>query len=183
MGYETITNLALGFTDGAENPSGISEEAYFIPLSFLETVAKPVPATTSESYVEITTSHIMKTGMAPIPIVPHYKKSGAKAALAGEELSKIFQQTTEFFMPQITAGNIGSASALKNYRGIVLIRRAGNETEFIQIGSKSLPATIIGAEADLGTGPTGAVGIKFTLEAFSVFAFYIYKGVVPIEGV
>ncbi|MFN8406779.1 MAG: hypothetical protein U0X71_04790 [Sphingobacteriaceae bacterium] len=178
--YDSINNFSMNFSDGVENQSGIQEEAYFIPLSWMSTVAKPELGTTAASIVEIPKSHMMANGKKPIPMTPLYKKSGLKASLEGEELSKMFKQgPAEFFIPQVTADILGTAAAIRNYRGIVLIKRPGNDTDFIQIGSQGLAANVTNAEIDLGTGPTGSVGIKITFEACGSVPFYIYKGGLP----
>lgn len=181
--YENLNNLGLNFKDGTENQSGIQEKAWFIPLSWLKTISASKIGTTAGSILEITESHVMEMGKKPILMAPLYKKSGLKSTMEGEELSKMFKMAPEFFIPQITADNLGTISAIKNYRGIILIKRPGVDTEFIQIGSEGLAANVTGAEVDLGTGPTGSVGIKVTFEAYGSVPFYIYKGELPSDAV
>ena len=174
----------MRFSDGLENQSGIQEEAYFIPLSWMKFIAKPKIGNTAASLSEILDSHVMEPGKKLVLMTPLSKKSGFKSTLEGEELSKMFKQgPAEFFIPQITATNIGTISALKNYRGIVLMMRPGDDMEFIQIGSQGMPAYMIGAETEGGTGPTGAVGTKVTFEAYGRVPCYIYNGGVPTDKV
>ncbi len=181
--YAQINNLGLKFTDGTENQSGIQEKAWFIPLSWLKTIANPKIGATAGSILEITESHVMETGKKPVQMAPLYKKSGLKSTMEGEELSKMFKMCAEFFIPQISADNLGTIGAIKNYHGIVLLKRPGVDTEFIQVGSEGLAANVTGAEVDLGTGPTGSVGIKVTFEAYGSMPFYVYKGELPSDKV
>ena len=180
--YNLITDFELKFADGVDSPSGLAEEAYFIPLNWLKTIATPKPSTTAASLVEILGHHVMQAGKKPIAMAPLYKKSGFKSTLEGEDLSKIYKQgPAEFFIPQLSAENLGTLTAIKNYRGIVLVPRAGATGEFMQIGSKGLAANVVSSEVDLGTGPTGSVGIKVVFEAYGTCPYYIYKGDVPTD--
>lgn len=178
--YADVTNFGLTFSDGIENQGGIQEEAYFLPISWMTTIAKPEPSTTASSFIEITKSHVMALGKKPIPMTPFYKKSGMKSSLEGEECSKMFKQgPAEFFIPQVTSDNLGTAAAIKNYRGIILFKRPNSDTDFVQIGTQGLPANVTNVEVDLGTGPTGTVGIKISFESCGSVPFYVYKGGLP----
>jgi len=179
--YAQIQNISLKFTDGTENQSGIQEKAWFSPQSSLKTTASPKIGNTAGSILEITEPHVLEAGKKPILMQPLYKKSGLKSTLEGEELSKMFKSGVEFFIPQITADNLGTIAAIKNYRGILLLKRPGVDNEFIQVGSEGLAAHVTGAEVDFGTGPTGAVGIKVTFEAYGSVPCYIYKGELPSD--
>ena len=181
--YDLINNYGLSFTDGEENSSGIQQDAYFIPLSWMKTVSRPKVNTSTASLIEIAEPHVMNPHKKPVKMYCMFKKSGFKGLLEGEELCKIFKQTAEFFIPQVTAENLGTATAIKNYQGIVLFRRAGEDNEFIQIGSEGLPAQVANAEFDMGTGPTGSVGIKITFEAYGKVPCYIYKGDIPSDKI
>lgn len=180
MNYDNITDLAANFVDGHDNTSGIAEQAYFIPYSWFEDIKEPDPeATTAEGIVTITGNHVLKAGKAPISIQPLFDKSGSTTAMEGEILSGIFNTGAEFFLPNVQAKNLGTARALKNYRGIFLVRRIGQKAGFIQIGSKDIAAYIRNVEGGLGTGPTGEVGLKFTAGAYSLAPYYIYDGELP----
>lgn len=178
--YSNITDLKQTFVDGQENASGLQEKAYFIPLSWMSKVAKvAAEGTTAASVVEITESHEMMPGKQPIEFQMLYSKSGATAELEGEELSKVFRQgPAEFFLPNINAGNLGTAAAIKNYRGIVLIKRIGGG-DFYQIGSEELAAQVVSGNVSFGNGPTGEVGIRSAFQAYSAVPFYVYKGDLP----
>lgn len=184
MSYDNITDLKQEFVDGNENASGLQEIAYFIPLSWMSKIAKPVTdGTTAASIVEIEGDHEMETGKSPIKIQMLYSKSGAESALEGEELSKVFRQgPAEFFLPNINAGNLGTAAAIKNYRGIVLIKRIGGG-DWYQIGSEELAAQVVDGNVSFGVGPTGEVGIRTMFQAYSHTPFFVYKGELPVEGV
>ncbi|KAA8483754.1 hypothetical protein BDE36_1782 [Arcticibacter tournemirensis] len=178
--YSNITPLAFEFTDGLENASGIQEQAYLIPLSFIQTEAKPVTnGTTPESLVAITTDHVLKAAKAPIEVQPLFNKSGSTTKLSGEELSKIFETDVELMIPQVTAKLIGGAAAIKNTRFILLIRRIGQTTGFWQIGCKAMPAKVQDIAGGFGVGPTAEVGLKITLKAFDVVPMYDYQGELP----
>lgn len=181
--YNNITDLTQQFVDGMENASGLQEVAYFIPISWMATIAKPVEdGTTAASLVEITGPHTMKAGKAPIKIQMLYSKSGAQAEMEGEELSKVFRQgPAEFFLPNINATALGTAAAIKNYRGIVLIKRIGGG-DWFQIGSEELAAQVVSGNVSFGTGPTGEVGIRSGFQAYSAVPFCIYKGELPVLG-
>lgn len=181
MGYETITDAKFSFQDFQENPSGIQEQAWFIPLSYFtaDGVKEPVPSTTAASLVEIATNHVLAAGKAPIEITPLFDKSGAQSEMVGQTLSKMFTPGAKFFLPQLSAQNLGTATMLKNARGIVLFKRASGG-DFFQIGSKALPAYIMNATPNLGEGAEGEVGITLEIKVMaSVAPFYIYKGVLP----
>jgi len=183
MGYETITDAKLGFEDFQENGSGIAERAYLLPLSWILSEKFPLAALTGKSLVEITTAHTMKAGKAPIQVTPFFDKSGAASEGIGQMLSRMFKPTAKFFMPQISADNVGTLTALKNTRFLVLIERSSGG-DLIQIGTGKLPAYIMNSPVSLGEGPEGEVGI--TLEvgvSASVVPFYFYKAVVPVLGV
>src|SRR5690606_18280094 len=178
--YDNITDLAADFVDGFDNTSGIAEQAYFIPYSWFAEIKQPdAEATTAEGVVTITESHVLKEGKQPISIQPLFEKSGSTTALEGEVLSQIFNTGAEFFLPNVQAKNIGTARAIKNYRGIFLIRRIGQQEGFFQIGDKDIAAYIRNIEGGLGTGPTGEVGLKFTAGAYSLAPYYVYTGELP----
>lgn len=180
--FDDITNYGLRYSDGEDNTSGIQQDAYFLPISWLKTISRPKVGTTAASLVHINESHVMNAGKNPVKMYSMFKKSGLKGALEGEELCKIFKQgPAEFFIPRLTADNLGTVTALKNYQGIVLMRRAGEDTEFVQIGSEGMPAQVVNVEYDLGTGPTGAIGIKITFEAYGKVPYYVYKGEIPSD--
>ena len=181
--YENLSNLGLNFNDGEDNRSGLDQEAYFVPLIWMKTIAKPKPSNTNASLLEITESHVMNAGKKPIPMAPLYKKSGLKGSYEGEDFSKIIKQgPAEFFVPSLSVESLVTMAAIKNYRGIVLMKRAG-DTEFIQIGSQGLPANVVSGDFDTGVGPTGSVGIKVVFEAYGTVPYYIYKGEVPSDKV
>lgn len=180
MNYDNITDLKAAFVDGQDNTSGISELAYFIPCSWFEDIKEPDPAaTTAAGLVTITGNHVLKAGKTPIEIQPLFEKSGSTVAMEGEILSGIFNTGAEFFLPNINAANLGTARAIKNYRGIFLVRRIGQTTGFFQIGSKEIAAYVRNIEGGLGTGPTGEVGIKFTAGAYSLAPYFVYNGELP----
>jgi hypothetical protein len=183
MGYETITDAKFGFEDFKENGSGIAEKAYLIPISWILAEQKPVASTTSKSLVEIATAHTMITGKAPIQVVPLFDKSGAASEGIGQMLSRMFKPTAKFFMPQISADNLGTLTMLKNTRFMVLVERSSGG-DLIQIGTGKLPAYIINSPVSLGEGGVGEVGISLDITvSASIVPFYFYKGVVPVLGV
>jgi hypothetical protein len=181
--YDTIIDAKLGFLDFQENPSGIEEKAYLIPISWLLTEQKTIPSTTAASLVEIATAHIMATGKTPIELTPLFDKSGANAEMVGQMLSKMFKPGAKFFMPQISAQNLGTVTMLKNVRCLILIKRASGG-DFFQIGTGKLPAYVMNASPNLGEGAEGEVGITLEVAvSASTVPFYIYKGVLPVTGV
>jgi hypothetical protein len=183
MNYQTITALALQFQDGLENPSGLQEQGWLIPISAIKTEGIPVPAATAGSFATIGTSHILNTGKSPIPVSMLYAKSGVQFKLGGEELSKMFESDVELFIPQISANVLGSAAAIKNTRYILLLRRPGQLTGFWQIGTVGMSAKVQDIAGGFGTGPTGEVGIKVSLKSFDVIPMYEYTGDLPVLGV
>ena len=182
--YLGVTNLGFQFADGLENPSGIQEEVFLIPISHIKTEGKPVAnGTTTESIATIATNHVLNATKSPIAVTALFNKSGANFKLAGEELSKIFETDVELFIPQLSAGTIGGAAAIKNMRFMILVKRPGQLTGFFQIGSKGMPAKVQDIAGGLGTGPTGEIGLKISLKAFDIVPMYEYTGELPITGV
>jgi hypothetical protein len=180
--YSNVTNLGLEYEGGLENASGIQEEAWLIPLSYLQTEAKPVPGTTPESLVTIATNHTLKTGKAPIPCTPMFSKSGHEFKSAGEVGSLMLEGDLVFFVPTISAKTLGGVVVLKNFRGIVLFRRPGQISGFWQMGSKGMPAKTSAVSGGFGTG-TGEVGTKLTLSNTDVSTLYEYTAELPVVGV
>lgn len=179
--YEAINDLSMKFTDGEDVKSGLEADVYFCPVSWMKTIAKPNPTNTAASLVEIKDNHVMNTGKKPILINCFFKKSGFKGTFEGEDLNKICKQgPAEFFIPSLTPEILGTVAAIKNYRGIVLMKRPG-ENEFMQIGSQGLPANLVSGDYDTGTGPTGSVGVKIAFEAYGTVPYYIYKGEIPSD--
>ncbi len=180
MGYDSLTNLGFKFQDGLENPSGIQEIAYLIPVSWLATEGRPIDAPVSSSdLVKIMTDHVLLAGKAPIEAHPLFNKSGASFKLSGEELSKIFEKDADLFVPQISAESLGSAAAIKNFRFLALIRRPGQNAGFWQIGCKAMPAKVQDIPGGLGNGPTGEPGYRIQLKAFDIVPMYDYQGELP----
>ena len=181
MGYETINNLGITFGDGGENASGVAERAYFIPISWFAAngIKKPVAGVTAESLVRISVAHVLAAGKTPIPMTPLFTKSGLTWKLAGEDLSKIFEQGGEFFMPSNSAGNLGTAQAIKNYRGIVLVEKIDQSGHFWQIGSEAISAKVTAADGGTGVGPGGEVGIKVTFQSYSASPVFSYEAGIP----
>lgn len=178
MNYDAITNMAMSFGDGGENPSGIAEIGYFIPLSWLQTIQKPA-GVTAEGLVQITTAHVLKAGKAPIAVTPMFEKSGINWKLAGEQLSKIFDTGAEVFVPNNSAAVLGTAGAIKNYRGIWLFGKADGSGQFWQVGSEALSAKVVDIAGGTGVGPTGEVGSKATIQAYGTMPVYSYEAELP----
>jgi len=180
MDYKAIQDIALGFEDGLENASGIQEKAYFIPDSFIETYATPSSnGTTAESLVTIDDDHVLKEGKAPIALDVLFDKSGVSGSFDGEVLSGVFQATLEAFLPQLSAKNLGSAGAIKNFRGIVLFKRTFGG-DWYQIGSPEIKARPIpGGTFGTGAGPTGEPGIRISFQGHSHMPLFVYKGEFP----
>ncbi|MCX2473560.1 hypothetical protein OQZ33_04365 [Pedobacter sp. MC2016-05] len=182
MKYDSVTNLGLSFGDGDDNPSGISEKAWLIPLSWMKTIVKPTVGTTAGSVVAITGNHLMKVGKAPIECSILFDKSGINWKLAGEKLSKIFEQGAEIFVPNNSVTNLGTARGLKNYRFICLFGKLDDSGHFYQIGSEEISATVTDAAGGTGVGPTGEVGTKFTLQSYAQAPVFSYEGTIPPVG-
>lgn len=180
--FDNITDMALTFGDGNNNPSGVAEVAFFIPLSWMKTIAKPVTGTSAGSLVSITSNHLMKAGKAPILVNTLFDKSGLTWKLAGENLSKIFEQGGELFIPDNSVRSLGTASALKNYRGILLVGKIDGSGKYWQIGSELIAATITDIAGGTGTGPSGEVGSKVTVQSYSAVPVYSYEGDIPPVG-
>jgi len=181
MCFETVTDIALGFADGCENPSGIAEKAYWIPESYFtaDGIKAPVAGTTAASLVTIATSHVLKAGKAPILVHTLFSKSGANSALEGEQTSKINKTTIEFFIPNITAQNLGTAKIMKNQRGILLFKGAEGGAKWWQVGNGDILADVENIDTNFGTGPTGEKGIKFTIGAYGTAPYWLYEGELP----
>lgn len=182
MAYDTLTGQGLSFGDGSENPSGIGEDGFLIPISWIKTMAKPTPSSTPESLVTITSDYEMNPGKAPIPITSLFDKSGINWELVGEMLSKIFQQGAELFVPSNSIKNIGTLQALKNYRFIVLLPKLDDSGHYYQIGSHKIAAYISGAPGGTGVGATGEVGTKVTVQSHGLAPVLIYQGEIPPVG-
>jgi hypothetical protein len=181
--YKTITDLKLEFEDGLENPSGIEELAYLVPVSSIATEARPVAnGTTAAGIVTIATSHVLKAGKSALRVTPLYSKSGAMFKLSGEELSKVFETDVEFFVPQISAATVGGAVAMKNMRFLIFVRRPGQLTGFWQIGSLGMSAKVQDMPGGFATGPNGEVGIKIVLKAFDFTPMYEYTAELPVPA-
>lgn len=181
--YDSITNLGIAFGDGNENPSGVAELAYLIPLSWLKTEGKPAAnATTAEALLDISANHVMNTGKAPIRVIPMYEKSGITWALEGEVLSKIFNQGAELFIPDNGLKSLGTLQAIKNYRFIVLIGKVDGSGHFWQIGNSFISAKIANVAGGTGQGPTGEVGSRITVQSYGVAPVFSYEGDVPPVG-
>ncbi|RQO65086.1 hypothetical protein DBR40_24760 [Pedobacter sp. KBW01] len=186
MDYGTITDLGLSFGDGNENPSGVAEHGFFIPLSFFVDgtgLKAPTAGTTAASLVEITGDHVLKAGKAPIPITPLFSKSGINWESVGEELSQIFQTGAEAFIPDNSSKSLGTGQAIKNYRGILLIGKNDGSNHFWQLGSQMIAAKVTKIQGGTGVGPTGEVGSKVTFQSHGAAPVYVYKGAVPAPAV
>lgn len=182
MNYDSVTNLALSFGDGDDNPSGVSELCWLIPLSWMKTIMKPTTGTTAASLVSITGNHLMKTGKAPIKCYTLFEKSGVNWKLAGETLSKIYEQGAEIFVPNNSVTNLGTARALKNYRFICLFGKLDDSGHFFQVGSEEISAKVVDGAGGTGVGPTGEVGTKFTLQSHGQAPVFSYEGTIPPVG-
>lgn len=184
MNYSNITDAAMTFVDGEDNTSGIAEIAYFLPYSWVQSLAKPAAEpTTVAALVEIVGDHVMKAGKAPVALEMLYDKSGFDGTMEGEILSKIFKQgPARFFLPNINAGALGTAGMIKNFRGIVLFKRIGSD-DFFQIGSEEIKARVANGGVSTGTGPTGEPGIFVEFEAYSHMPLFIYQGELPVAPV
>ncbi|MNK47620.1 hypothetical protein D3C87_664320 [compost metagenome] len=182
MSYDALVGQAMTFGDGGENPSGIGEQGFLIPVSWIKTMAKPVPSTTPGSLVTITSDYVMKTGKAPIPITALFDKSGITWSLQGEVLSKIFQQGLEAFVPSNSVDNLGTLQSLKNYRYIALFPKLDDSGHYFQVGSDKIAANITDAPGGTGVGPTGEVGSKITLQSYGLAPVLIYQGEIPPVG-
>ncbi|WP_316743410.1 hypothetical protein [Pedobacter antarcticus] len=180
--YDNITDLGLSFGDGNDNPSGVSEVAFFIPLSWMKTVAKPAAALTAGSLISITGNHMMVAGKAPIKVNTLFDKSGINWKLSGEKLSKIFEIGVELFVPDNSVKSLGSAAALKNYRGILLVGKIDGSGHYWQVGSELISATFSDIPGGTGVGATGEVGSKMMLQSYASVPVYSYEGSVPPVG-
>jgi len=181
--YDNVANMALQFGDGNDNPSGVGELGYFIPLAWFAAngIKAPTADTTAESLVTISTAHVLAAGKAAIPLMPLFDKSGITWKTAGEVLSKIFEQGAEVFIPSNALAVLGTVQALKNYRGIVLIRKLGT-AHFYQIGSQEISAKVMEITGGTGVGPTGEVGSKVTFQSHSTSPVVVYTAGVPVPA-
>lgn len=184
MNYDSITDTGLSFGDGNDNPSGVAEIGYFIPLAWFAVagIKKPIPATTAGSLVTISTAHVLAAGKFAIPVMPLFSKSGITWKLAGEELSKIFEQGAEVFIPDNSVKSLGTAQAIKNYRGILLIGKNDGSGHFWQIGSEAISAKVMAADGGTGVGPTGEVGTKLTFQSHASQPVFVYTAGVPVPA-
>ncbi|HEY0177048.1 MAG TPA: hypothetical protein VGC08_11765 [Pedobacter sp.] len=181
--YDNVTDLGLSFGDGDDNIAGVGEQSFFIPLSWMATVAKTTPGVTAGTLVSITGNHLMKVGKAPIPVIALFDKSGLTWKLAGEKLSKIFDTGGELFVPNNSVKSLGTASALKNFRGILLTTKIDGSCHYWQVGSELISATVTDIAGGTGIGPTGEVGSKVTLQSYATVPVYSYEGDIPPVGV
>lgn len=182
MSYDTITNIGMNFGDGGENASGVAEVGYFIPLSWFAAstgLKAPTESTTAASLIEIATSHVLAAGKYPIPVTPLFEKSGVNWALTGDVLSKIFEQGATCFVPDNSSTSLGSALALKNYRGILLIKKNDGSGDFWQLGSADISCKVENIAGGTGEGPSGAPGSLVTFKCYGKAPVFIYKGDVP----
>lgn len=180
MYFETITDMKLSYADGCENPAGIVPKIYWIPRSYLETIAVPAAGTTAASLVTITDAHVLKTGKSAIEMVGLYEKSGANSTLEGEKKSKIAKGTLEAFVPFINAQNLGTSQIVKNQTGILLFKGAEGGPGFYQAGTEDLLVDVENIDTNFGTGPTGEKGIKVTFGWYGTSPFYRYNGELPV---
>jgi len=181
MGFENVQLEGITFAEGALNTSGIQEEAWFIPKSYLVAVTGekvPTPDTTTASAIEIAGNHVLKAGKAPILIETSFDKSGMDSTMAGEKYSPIWQAAPKFFQPQPTPENAANAAIIAGMRGILLLKRAVGG-DFYQIGGNGIYATVKTAKVSFGDGGTGAPGVDLTFEASMIMPFYVYKGTLP----
>lgn len=184
MSYDTITNMGMSFGNGNENPSGVAEVGYFIPLAWFAAAGlkTPTEGTTAESLIEITANHVLAAGKSPIAVTPMFEKSGISWQLSGESLSKIFETGAEVFVPDNSAKSLGTAAAIKNYRGILLIEKGDGSGHFWQLGSEAFTAKVTNIAGGTGQGPTGEVGSRVTFQSFGKVPVFVYKGEVPAPG-
>jgi hypothetical protein len=181
--FSNVQLAGLLLDEGALNTSGIQEDAFWIPLTYIATlqIPKSDPANPVEA-MEITTAHVLKAGKSPIPLFTSHDKSGMDSPTVGEKFSKISQPVVKLFQPQPTPENAANYAVMTNQRGILLIKRAIGG-DYIQIGNKGLLAVVKEGSVKFGDGPTGAPGIEFQIEASSVMPYYVYKAALPVAGV
>jgi hypothetical protein len=184
MNYNNVTDLALNFGDGEDNPSGVAEIAYFIPLSWFAVngLKKPTASTTAASLITISTAHVLAAGKYAIPVTPLFSKSGINWKMAGEELSKIMEIGADIFIPDNSVKSLGTVQAIKNYRGILLIGKADDSGHFWQIGSEKISCKVVGGDGGTGVGPTGEVGTKMSFQSHSSQPVFVYTAGVPIPA-
>lgn len=179
--YDNLTDMAMNYGDGNENASGVAEVAYFIPYSWFVPgtgLKKPTPAATAGSLITIAGNHVLAAGKYPIPVTPLFEKSGITWESVGEVLSQIFQQGADVFIPDNSVKSLGTAQALKNYAGILLILKNDDSNQFWQIGSAKIKAKVK-ITGGTGIGPTGEVGSKVSISCHSASPVSIYTGEVP----
>ena len=180
--YSNVVLNGFPHDDGAENPSGIQELAYLLLYRDILTLQEPVASTTEASLLTISTTHVMKTGKAPLTAEPVFEKSDFESMLEGEIYSKLFNPKLKFFLAQPVINAAGGFAAIKNARFIALFRRPGDTANFYQMGGKAMAAKIAEGGVKFGSGPTGEPGITFTLEAHSTMPFFYYTGTLPVTG-
>ncbi|GAA4327479.1 hypothetical protein GCM10023149_30890 [Mucilaginibacter gynuensis] len=180
--YSNVVLNGLTHDDGAENPGGVAELAYILLYNDLLAIQEPVPSTTPESILTITTAHTMKTGKSPIQAFTVMEKSDYESALEGEIYSKMFNPNLTIFLPQPSDNNAAAFSVIKNARMLVLFKRSSAGANFYQIGSKFLMAKVKEGSVKFGKGPTGEPGVTFVVESHSVQPFFKYTAVLPVTG-
>lgn len=181
--FENITDMKMSYADGCENPAGISRKVYWIPESYLATIATvPAAGTTAASLVTITDPHVLKLAKAPIEMILLYEKSGSNSTLEGEKKSKIAKGTLEAFIPFVGPQNIGTAKIIKNQSGILLFKDAAGGPGFWQAGNEDIMVDVENIDINFGVGPTGEKGIKITFGWYGSTPYYRYNNELPVPA-
>lgn len=163
--------------DQTDNMGGTTQRFYWAYKSEFLSLKEPVPGSTPESLVEITTAHTFKTGGFFREVYCTMDKGTGGNKTQGDTDGVSFKQEYEFVYPGSESAAHGFAATIKNGRLIILVEMPDSATGgYLQLGNAMFQAKIK-PEFTVATGSSGLRGHTFKIECMAS-AQAIYKSTI-----
>lgn len=171
-----MNHTDITFEIGSVNPSGISDEVYFIPkkdIAAFPTITDDfATAATETAYASLTGDFTLKSGKVWTRMYNTQGKGKATYESQGETDCKMYTNKLSMLYPKINVKGRALSKAMANGDYVFIFKHDG---KYYLIGSKDYRA-VCGNNGDTGDAAGSAKGITFNVECPDVTPLPEYSG-------
>lgn len=147
--FDNVPHENLENCPNDEINAGIATELYYVPTSFIKTMAKPVAGATYESRVTIPKEGIvLNTGKSWKKIDIMIEEGELSAQMVGNKGNKKSKAEVDFLIPGMKRKNLGFMDAYKNVPCVYAVKDGNGQ--MVVIGTKDFGAFFETAEGKSG---------------------------------
>ena len=177
--FDGIPHENLEHCPNDEINSGLATQLFYVPVSFIKTMAKPVPSTTYSSRVTIASAGIvLNTGKSWKYIDIQMDEGELKSTLTGNIGNKKSKTELDFLIPGLRSEVMGWIDVYKNAPCVFAVKDANGK--LFVIGNKDLGARIDTAEGTSGKKIDDNSGVTVKIVANGKAC--LYEGEISLEA-